>query len=212
MAKQEGNCTPFKTTCGGQALLEGILMQGPGKRAMVVRKADGELVVEEEMVKPKKGPARLPFIRGLFVFGGSMVHGMKALMRSAELSDDGSLEEGVELTGLDKWISEHFEGEKAVSIIITLAAVLGIAMSVGLFILLPTALTGLVGLVWTTMPLWVRSVMEGVLKVAIFMGYLFLCSRMKEIHRVFEYHGAEHKTIYCYENGLELYGGQLIIF
>ena len=204
MAKQEGNCTPFKTTCGGQALLEGILMQGPGKRAMVVRKADGELVVEEEMVKPKKGPARLPFIRGLFVFGGSMVHGMKALMRSAELSDDGSLEEGVELTGLDKWISEHFEGEKAVSIIITLAAVLGIAMSVGLFILLPTALTGLVGLVWTTMPLWVRSVMEGVLKVAIFMGYLFLCSRMKEIHRVFEYHGAEHKTIYCYENGLEL--------
>ena len=204
MAKQEGNCTPFKTTCGGQALLEGILMQGPGKRAMVVRKADGELVVEEEMVKPKKGPARLPFIRWLFVFGGSMVHGMKALMRSAELSDDGSLEEGVELTGLDKWISEHFEGEKAVSIIITLAAVLGIAMSVGLFILLPTALTGLVGLVWTTMPLWVRSVMEGVLKVAIFMGYLFLCSRMKEIHRVFEYHGAEHKTIYCYENGLEL--------
>ena len=204
MANHEGNCTPFKTTCGVQALLEGILMQGPGKRAMVVRKADGELVVEEEMVKPKKGPARLPFIRGLFVFGGSMVHGMKALMRSAELSDDGSLEEGVELTGLDKWISEHFEGEKAVSIIITLAAVLGIAMSVGLFILLPTALTGLVGLVWTTMPLWVRSVMEGVLKVAIFMGYLFLCSRMKEIHRVFEYHGAEHKTIYCYENGLEL--------
>ena len=203
MAKQDGNCTPFKTTCGGQALLEGILMQGPGKRAMVVRKADGELVVEEETVKSRSGPARLPFIRGLFVFGGAMVHGMKALMRSAELSDDGSMEEE-ELTGIDKWISEHFEGEKAVSIIITLAAVLGIAMSVGLFILLPTALTGLIGLVWTTMPLWVRSVLEGVLKVAIFMGYLFLCSRMKEIHRVFEYHGAEHKTIYCYENGLEL--------
>lgn len=178
-------------------------MQGPGKRAMVVRKADGELVVEEETVKSRSGPARLPFIRGLFVFGGAMVHGMKALMRSAELSDDGSMEEE-ELTGIDKWISEHFEGEKAVSIIITLAAVLGIAMSVGLFILLPTALTGLIGLVWTTMPLWVRSVLEGVLKVAIFMGYLFLCSRMKEIHRVFEYHGAEHKTIYCYENGLEL--------
>ena len=192
MAKQEGNCTPFKTTCGGQALLEGILMQGPGKRAMVVRKADGELVIEEETVKPRSGPARLPFIRGLFVFGGSMVHGMKALVRSAEPSC------------MDKWISEHFEGEKAVTIIITLAAVLGIAMSVGMFILLPTALTGLIGLVWTTMPLWVRSVIEGVLKVAIFMGYLFLCSRMKEIHRVFEYHGAEHKTIYCYENGLEL--------
>ena len=203
MAKQNGNCTPFKTTCGGQALLEGILMQGPGKRAMVVRKADGELVIEEETVKPRSGLAKLPFIRGLFIFGGSMVHGMKALMRSAELSDDGTMEEE-ELTGIDKWISEHFEGEKAMAIIVTLAAVIGIAFSIGLFILLPTALTGLVGLVWTTMPLWVRSVIEGVLKVVIFMVYLYLCSRMKEIHRVFEYHGAEHKTIYCYENGLEL--------
>ena len=189
--------------CGGQALIEGIMMQGPAKRAVVVRKADGELDITEEAIKPRSGLAKLPFVRGLFIFCGSMVHGMRALMHSAEVSDDGALEEE-ELTGLDKWISDHFEEDKAMGIIITLAAVLGIAMSVGLFILLPTALTGLVGLVWTTMPLWVRSVMEGVLKVAIFMGYLFLCSRMKEIHRVFEYHGAEHKTIYCYENGLEL--------
>ena len=170
---------------------------------MVVRRPDGTLAVEEAQVKPRSGLARLPFIRGLFVFGGSMVHGMKALMRSAELSDDGSVEEE-ELTGLDKWISDHFEQETAMKIIITLAAVIGIAFSIGLFILLPTALTGLIGLVWKTMPLWVRSVIEGVLKVAIFMAYLYLCSRMKEIHRVFEYHGAEHKTIYCYENGLEL--------
>ena len=204
MARQDKNCcTPFKTTCGGQALLEGILMQGPEKRAIVVRRPNGELSIEEEAVKPRSGLAKLPFIRGLFIFGGSMVHGMKALMRSAELSDDGSAEEE-ELTGIDKWISEHFEQDKAMGIIITLAAVLGIAFSIGLFILLPTALTGLLGLVWTGMPLWVRSVIEGVLKVAIFMIYLYLCSKMKEIHRVFEYHGAEHKTIYCYENGLEL--------
>ena len=202
MAKRDIN-TPFKTSCGGQALIEGILMQGPGKRAMVVRRPDGELTIEEEAAKPRSGLAKLPFIRGLFIFGGSMVHGMKALMRSAELSDDGSLEEE-ELTGLDKWISDHFEEKKAMSIIITLAAVIGIAFSVGLFILLPTALTGLIGLAWTTMPLWVRSVIEGVLKVVIFMTYLYMCSKMKEIHRVFEYHGAEHKTIYCYENGLEL--------
>ena len=204
MARQDKNCcTPFKTTCGGQALLEGILMQGPEKRAIVVRRPNGELSIEEEAVKPRSGLAKLPFIRGLFIFGGSMVHGMKALMRSAELSDDGSAPEE-ELTGLDKWISDHFEQDKAMGIIITLAAVLGIAFSIGLFILLPTALTGLLGLVWTGMPLWVRSVIEGVLKVAIFMIYLYLCSKMKEIHRVFEYHGAEHKTIYCYENGLEL--------
>ena len=204
MAKgNENHCTPFKTTCGGQALLEGILMQGPEKRAIVVRKPDGELSVEEEAVKPKSGLAKLPFIRGLFVFGGSMVHGMRALMRSAELSDDGTGPEE-ELTGIDKWLSDHLEQEKAVTAIVTLGAVLGVAFSIGLFILLPTALTGLIGLVWTTMPLWVRSVIEGVLKVAIFMIYLYLCSKMKEIHRVFEYHGAEHKTIYCYENGLEL--------
>jgi len=204
MAKQDANyCTPFKTTCGGQALIEGIMMQGPGKRAIVVRRPDGELDIAEEDIKPRSGLSKLPFIRGLFIFCGSMVHGMKALMRSAEVSDDGTAEEE-ELTGLDKWISDHFEEHKAMSIIITLAAVIGIAFSVGLFILLPTALTGLVGLVWTTMPLWVRSVLEGVLKVVIFMTYLYLCSKMKEIHRVFEYHGAEHKTIYCYENGLEL--------
>lgn len=206
MAKQDENHntnTPFKTTCGGQALIEGIMMQGPGKRAMVVRCPDGTLAIEEAEVKPRSGLAKLPFVRGLFIFGGSMVHGMKALMRSAELSDDGSTEEE-ELTGLDKWINDHFEQDKAMGIIITLAAVIGIAFSIGLFILLPTALTGLIGLAWKTMPLWVRSVIEGVLKVAIFMIYLYLCSRMKEIHRVFEYHGAEHKAIYCYEKGLEL--------
>ena len=203
MAKQDANCcTPFKTTCGGQALIEGIMMQGPGRRAIVVRKPDGELDITEEAVKPRSGLAKLPFLRGLFVFCGSMVHGMRALMHSAEVSEDGAGEE--ELTGIDKWISEHFEQDKAMSIVITLAAVIGIAFSVGLFILLPTALTGLIGLVWKTMPLWVRSVIEGLLKVVIFMTYLYLCSKMKEIHRVFEYHGAEHKTIYCYENGLEL--------
>ena len=204
MAKQDENhAAPFKTSCGGQALIEGIMMQGPGKRAVVVRKADGALDITEEETKPRSGLAKLPFIRGMFIFCGSMVNGMRALMHSAEVSDDGSYGDE-ELTGLDKWISDHFEQEKAMAVIITLAAVVGIAFSVGLFILLPTALTGLIGLVWKTMPLWVRSVMEGVLKVAIFMVYLFLCSKMKEIHRVFEYHGAEHKTIYCYENGLEL--------
>ena len=203
MANQDSHSTPFKTTCGGKALLEGILMQGPEKRAIVVRKPDGELDITEEEIKPKRGLAKLPFIRGLFIFGGSMVHGMKALMYSAEVSGEG-MDEEEELTGLDKWISDHFNDEKATAIIITLAAVIGISFSIGLFILLPTALTGLIGLVWKTMPLWVRSVIEGVLKVVIFMTYLYLCSKMKEIHRVFQYHGAEHKTIYCYENGLEL--------
>ena len=205
MAEKETQyCTPFKTTCGGQALLEGIMMQGPEKRAIVVRKPDGELDITEEAIKPRSGLAKLPFIRGIFIFCGSMVHGVKALMHSAEVSEDGADGGEEELDGLDKWINDHFSDEKAAAIIVTIGAVLGIAFSVGLFILLPTALTGLIGMVWKTMPLWVRSVIEGILKVVIFMLYLFLCSKMKEIHRVFQYHGAEHKTIYCYENGLEL--------
>ena len=195
--------TPYKTSCGGQALIEGIMMQGPDKRAVVVRKADGTLDVTTSPVQRRTGWKALPFIRGLFVFCGSMVNGVKALMYSAEVSDDGSAPEE-ELTGLDKWISEHFTEEKAASLIVTLGAVLGIAFSVALFILLPTAVTGLIGLVWKTMPLWFRAVLEGIMKVAIFLAYLALCSRLKEMRRVFSYHGAEHKTIYCYENGLEL--------
>ena len=195
--------TPYKTTCGGQALIEGIMMQGPERRAVVVRKPDGELEVTTWDIQPRKSLWRLPFLRGLKTFCSSMYHGIKALMYSADVSGEMEVEDE-ELTGLDKWISEHFSDEKASALIIGLAAVLGVAFSIGLFILLPTAITGLIGLVWKTMPLWFRSVLEGIIKVAIFMGYLFLCSRMKEIHRVFEYHGAEHKTIYCYENGLEL--------
>ncbi len=196
--------TPFKTTCGGQALIEGIMMQGPDRRAVVVRKPDGELEVETWDLPPRKKIWRLPFLRGLATFGSSMYYGVKALMRSADLSGEMDMEEDEELTGIDKWLTEHLSSEKAASAIIAVAAVLGVCFSVGLFILLPTAVTGLIGLFWKTMPLWSRSVLEGILKVAIFLCYLFLCSRMKEIHRVFEYHGAEHKTIYCYENGLEL--------
>lgn len=206
MAKKEAQscATPYKTSCGGQALLEGIMMQGPDKRAIVVRKPDGTLDITTADIKRRKGWKAIPFIRGIFVFAGSMVNGVKALMHSAEVSDDGSGVAEEELTGLDKWINDHFEEEKAMKIIVTLAAILGIAFSVALFILLPTALTGLVGLVWKTMPLWFRAVLEGILKVVIFFTYMILVSKMKEIRRVFSYHGAEHKAIYCYENGLEL--------
>ena len=204
MAKHENECcAPFKTSCGGQALMEGIMMQGPDRRAVVVRKPDGELDVTTWDIPERKAIWKKPFLRGLITFGSSMVHGVKALMHSADISGEMEMEEE-ELTGLDKWITEHFSDEKAASILITLAAVLGIGFSVVLFILLPTALTGLVGLVWKTMPLWVRAVFEGVFKVAIFLTYLALVSRMKEIRRVFQYHGAEHKTIFCYEAGEEL--------
>lgn len=205
MAKQDTgySCTPFKTSCGGQALMEGIMMQGPERRSIVVRKPNGELDITTCEVKPRTGLWKMPFFRGILVFGSAMVHGVKALMHSAEVSDDGTWEEE-QLTGLERWLMKHVPSERATSILVTLAALLSVAMSVGLFIFLPTALAGLIGLVWDTMPLWFHSVLEGVLKVTVFLCYLMLVSRMKEIRRVFSYHGAEHKAIYCYENGLEL--------
>ena len=203
--QKEQNCceTPFKTTCGGQALIEGIMMQGPEKRCIVVRKPDGTTEVKTEPIKKRKKVWTLPLLRGIVGFGGSMLYGVKALMYSAEVAGDEIFEEE-EPSKFDRWLESHFSSEKVMSIVIALAMVMGIAFSVGLFILLPTAVTGLVGLVWKTMPLWFRSVLEGILKVAIFLAYLALVSRMKEMRRVFSYHGAEHKTIFCYENGLEL--------
>ena len=168
MANRENTLTPFKTTCGGQALIEGIMMQGPARRAVVVRRPDGSLDVNTWDTKPRKKIWKLPFLRGLITFGSAMLHGMKALMYSADASGEMELEDE-ELTGLDKWINDHFSQEKASAILIAVAAVLGVAFSVGLFILLPTALTGLIGLVWKTMPLWVRSVLEGVIKLSIFL-------------------------------------------
>ena len=202
--KESGCCdTPYKTTCGGQALIEGIMMQGPDKRCIVVRDPEGNAVVKTESIPPKRKIWTIPFLRGIVGFGGSMFYGVKALMYSAEIAGDETFQDD-EPSKLDLWIEKHFSSETASRIILGLAAVLGIAFSIGLFILLPTAVTGLVGLLWHGMPLWFRSVLEGILKVSIFLLYLSLVCRMKEMRRVFSYHGAEHKTIYCYENGLEL--------
>ena len=202
--KQKNCCdTPYKTTCGGQALIEGIMMQGPEKRCIVVRRPDGGTEVKTEAIKPRKKIWNLPFLRGIVGFGGSMVYGVKALMYSAEVAGDEEIAEE-EPSKFDLWLEKHFSSEKAMSIVVTLSVILGAAFSIGLFILLPTAVTGLIGWFWTGMPLWFRSVVEGILKVVIFLVYLWLCSRMKEMRRIFSYHGAEHKTIFCYENGLEL--------
>ncbi len=206
MAKGQKACaTPFKTTIGGQALIEGIMMMGPDKRAIVVRKSDGELeekVDERVLIKDKHPILGVPFIRGIFNFGSSMANGVKALMYSASFFPEEEEEE--EPSRFEKWLDNKLGSEKAAGFFITLAVVMGLAFSVGLFILLPTALVGGIGLLFPGMPMWVRNLLEGVVRVVIFTGYLALCSRMKEIRRVFSYHGAEHKTIFCYEKGLPL--------
>ena len=196
----------FKTMIGGQALIEGILMMGPDKKSVVVRKPDGELEIKTEprkMLKDRLPFVALPLIRGVVNFCSSMYNGVTALMYSAEFyPEDGEGEE--EPSKFERWLDEKLGSEKLTGLIITLSMVMGMAFSVFLFFLLPTALGGVVMRLFPAVPLWGRNLVEGMLKVVIFLGYLIACSHMKDIRRTFQYHGAEHKTIFCYEAGLPL--------
>ena len=198
------NCPKgFKTMCGGQALIEGIMMRGPKKQAVVVRKPDGELEVQEKelkLVKDRYPVLGWPLIRGVVNFCDSMYNGVTALMYSAEFFPEEGEEE--EPSKFETWLENKLGSEKATGFFTTLAVFLGIGMSVGLFFLLPTLLGTAV--TWVTDSMVARNLAESILKIVIFIGYLALCSRMKEMRRVFSYHGAEHKTIFCYESGLPL--------
>ena len=204
MAKEPKSCPAFKTMCGGQALIEGIMMRGPKKQAIVVRRPDGGLEIKEEdlkLVKDKNPIWGLPFIRGVVSFMGAMINGVKALMFSAEFYPEEEGEEE-EPSKFDAWLEKTLGSEKAYSVIVSLAVIMGVCFSIGLFFVLPTLAVSLAAPVLPYY--WLRSLLEGVVRIIIFMAYLALCSRMKDMKRVFAYHGAEHKTIFCYEAGLEL--------
>lgn len=203
--KEPQSCaTPFRTMIGGQALIEGIMMLGPEKKSIVVRRPDGGLEIkteERKLIKDRHPILGWPFIRGVVNFCTSMYTGVTALMYSAEFyPEDGEEEE--EPSKFEAWLEKRLGSEKAMGFFTTLAVILGMAMSIGLFFLLPTLLGTAVTLVTDSMV--ARNLAESILKIIIFVGYLALCSRMKEMKRVFSYHGAEHKTIFCYEAGLPL--------
>ena len=204
MSKQTCQNQKFKTMCGGQALIEGIMMRGPKKQAVVVRKPDGELEVQEKelkFIKDKHPILGWPFIRGVVNFADSMYNGVTALMYSAEFfPEDGEEEE--EPSKFEAWLNDKLGSEKFTALFTTLAVILGLCMSIGLFFLLPTLLGTAVTVVTDSM--LVRNLAESILKLLIFVTYLAVCSRMGEMKRVFSYHGAEHKTIFCYEAGLPL--------
>ena len=202
MAKHFKQSCSFRTSIGGQALIEGILMRGPKQQAIVCRTKDGlvEKTEELKLLKDKYPVLGVPFLRGIFIFIDSLVKGMQALTFSANLVPE---EEQGEPDKLDRWIEAHFSEEKAQKLIIGLAVVLGIALSIGLFVFLPALLVRLLN--WKqgfSLPL--INLLEGVLRLAILLGYMILVSKVKDIKRVFSYHGAEHKTIFCYEHGKEL--------
>lgn len=189
----------FKTSVGGQAVMEGIMMRGPEKWCLAVRRPNDEIFTEEHPVK-QEGWRKLPFIRGVFAFVDSMFTGYKTLMRSAEIAMEGEPEQE-ELSKFDIWLEEKL-GDKAGDVIMVLSTVVGLLFAVGMFMVLPTAVVKLLDR-FVVLGGW-KSVLEGAMKISLFVGYLALVRRMKEIARVFGYHGAEHKTIACYEAGDEL--------
>ena len=188
-----------KTSIGGQALIEGIMMRGPVLTSMATRMPDGSIDVETwNTHKGSKTPwtRKAPFIRGIFNMVDSMVVGYHCLMKSAEKA---GVEE--EPSKFDKWLEKKL-GHNMMKILGGFAAVLGVALAAVLFIFIPTGLSSLLKpLIGTGVGL---SLIEGLIKVIILVGYMWLCSRMKDMRRVFEYHGAEHKSIACYEAGLPL--------
>lgn len=198
---QNNESCAFRTSIGGQALIEGIMMRGPKKQSIVVRKQDGELEIkisEIKSVKDKHPVLGWPIIRGTVNFISSMVTGVKALTYSAEFFPEEEIEKP---SKLDLWLEKHLSSEKAEKAIIYISVVLGCLLSVGLFILLPTLLAGFVS---KFIPSWACNLLEGALRIIIFIGYMWICTLVKDIKRIWQYHGAEHKTINCYEHGLEL--------
>ena len=188
-----------KTTIGGQAIIEGIVMKGPKKTCTVVRKAGGELVTKTEDAHHPSAFWRLPVLRGAYTLFTAMKDGIVAINYSAEFFEDEEIEE--EPSGFEKWLEAKFGSEKLNKMILGLSTVIGIALPVGLFLLLPSFLGGFVPKNWGVLA---RNVLEGIVRIVIFLMFMWSVSHMKDIRRTFEYHGAEHKTIFCYEAGEEL--------
>lgn len=185
---------------GGQALIEGIMMRGPKLDAIVTRDKEGiHVETTPRMIRPKNSFLSLPFIRGAVNFIDSQIAGVKALMRSADLSTD---EPQSEPSKLDLWLEKKLGDKKFQSFLVGTAVALGLGMSILLFFLLPNVIGSFFDR-WVESNI-VRNLIEGAVRIIIFLVYMLLISRMGEMKRVFAYHGAEHKTIRCYEAGLPL--------
>ena len=200
--KQEKRPTEkFRTSVGGQALMEGIMMRGPKKICCAVRRPDGTLDLTEEEVH-SHWYNKVPLVRGVCNMVESLYTGYRYLMHSAEVSMGEEEAEEEPQSRLEQWLDKH-TGPAVQNVLMTVSAFFGVILAIFLFTFLPTFLTGLLGQL-VELGRWPRVILESVLKILIFLSYMFLCTRMKEVHRMFEYHGAEHKTIACYEAGEEL--------
>lgn len=191
-----------KTTIGGQALLEGLLMIGPENTAIAVRKPDGEIVLDKKPLPKKSALSKIPLVRGSVNLFRQMVIGVKALMYSADfvdLEDDS----GKEPSKFDAFIERLFK-DKGKDAVVYVSVILSLAFSVGLFILLPNLLASLINLRKEGPNVIIYNLFEGVIRIVIFFLYIYLATLLDDIKRVWQYHGAEHKTIHCYEHEEEL--------
>ena len=190
----------FKTMIGGQALIEGIMMRGPEKDAIVVRTAEGLTTeVNPRKIHPKTSPLSWPFIRGPVNFFDAQFVGVKALMKSADLNPEATTEED---SKFDQWLEKKLSNKKNQDALLTVTVCISLLFSVGLFFVVPMLL-GSIFEIWVSSTL-ALNLIEGLIRVVILVGYMYFASRIPDMKRVFAYHGAEHKTICCYEAGLPL--------
>lgn len=202
-----GSNIKHKTSIGGQALIEGIMMRGPKGNAMSVRMPDGTIETEVDEYIPLKNKYKIlgvPIIRGVAGFAESMITGYKYMMKSADkaLTEEQKEED---MSKLDKWINDHF-GEKMMNVVGVISMVLGVMLAFLIFMYLPSLTVDLFDnhLLKNSDISKFHPLLEGVIRIIIFILYMYLVSKMDMIKRTFMYHGAEHKTIFCYENGLSL--------
>lgn len=189
-----------KQAVGGQAVIEGVMMQSKDKRSIAVRKNDGEIVVKKNKIQSwisDKKIDKIPFIRGAFILIETMIEGIKSMNFSSEFF----LEDDEEETSFDRFINKIFK-DKASDAIIIISLVIGLVLATLLFVVTPTLLGGLFSKVVDNKI--ILNLIEGITRIGILFIYIIVISRNSDIKRVFEYHGAEHKSIYCYENDLEL--------
>lgn len=186
-----------KISVGGQALLEGVLMRGPQGMALCVRKEDGELFCEEQVLSSApEGVWKLPILRGIYSLGQAMKVGIRALNRSSEFFGAG------EVSKFDLWLEKRFGTETGQKISMALTLAVSLVLAVVFFMALPTLLVGFLRR-WIDSAI-LLSLLEGLVKMGLFFAYVLSIRRIPEIYRVFQYHGAEHKAVYTYEAGQEL--------
>lgn len=189
------------TSIGGQAIMEGIMMRGPKRTAIAIRLPDGRIHMKTQPTPRASKWAKMPLVRGVVNFVASLVQGTSVLMYSADILEE-HYPEQYEKDKFDIWVEEKVGKEKAWKILMVLSVVLALVMSVGIFMMLPTMVTGI--LTKLTENILLLNLAEGVARILIFIIYIWAIAKMPDIARVFQYHGAEHKTIHCFENGLEL--------